>query len=103
RLVDMAPTLRARVYNLLRYTEPSPGARRWRATHLTVLGIGLLAVVLLSIDELPRNIKHWLRVVIWSVTIVFFLEYLVRLWVAPEMSRFDQQSPTMARARWAIS
>ena len=104
RLVtDMAPTLRARIYNLLRYTDPSPAARRWRAMHLTVLGIGLLAVVLLSIDELPREIKHWLRVVIWSVTVVFFLEYLVRLWVAPEITRFDQQSPTMARARWAIS
>ena len=56
--------------------------------HLTVLGIGLLAVVLLSIDELPRDIKHWLRVVIWSVTVVFFLEYLVRLWVAPEIIAF---------------
>jgi voltage-gated potassium channel len=95
--------LRARIYNRLRYSDPSPAARRWRAMHLTVLGIGLLAVVLLSIDELPREIKHWLRVVIWSVTVVFFLEYVVRLWVAPEITRFDQQSPTMARARWAIS
>ena len=99
----MAPTWRARIYGLLRYTDPSPAARRWRALHLTVLGIGLLAVILLSIDELPREIKHWLRVVIWAITVVFFLEYLLRLWVAPEFTRFDQQSPTMARARWAIS
>ena len=28
----MAPTLRARIYSLLRYTDPSPAARRWRAT-----------------------------------------------------------------------
>jgi voltage-gated potassium channel len=104
RLVtDTAPTLRARIYSRLRYNDPSPAARRWRAMHLTVLGIGLLAVVLLSIDELPREIKHWLRVVIWSITVVFFLEYIVRLWVAPEITRFDQQSPAMARARWAIS
>src|SRR5258708_32747610 len=99
----MAPTLRARIYGLLRYTDPSPAARRWRALHLTVLGIGLLAVILLSIDELPREIKHWLRVVIWAVTVVFFLEYLVRLWAAPEFTRFDQQSPTLARVRWAMS
>jgi voltage-gated potassium channel len=104
RLVtDMAPTLSARIYGLLRYTDPSPAARRWRALHLTILGIGLLAVILLSIDELPREIKHWLRIVIWAVTVVFFLEYLVRLWVAPEFTRFDQQSPIMARARWAMS
>ena len=94
----MAPTLRARIYGQLRYTDPGPAARRWRALHLTVLGIGLLAVILLSIDELPRDIKHWLRVVIWAVTVVFFLEYLLRLWVAPEFTRFDQQSPTLARA-----
>src|SRR5260370_27533089 len=99
----MAPPLRARVYGLLRYTDPSPAARGWRVRHLTVLGIGLLAVILLSIDELPREIKHWLRVVIWAVTVVFFLEYLLRLWVAPEFTRFDQQSPTLARARWAMS
>ena len=95
----MAPTWRARIYGLLRYTDPSPAARRWRALHLTVLGIGLLAVVLLSIDELPREIKHWLRVVIWAVTVVFFLEYVVRLWVAPEMSRFDQQCMRLPSAR----
>ncbi len=99
----MAPTWRARIYGLLRYTDPSPAARRWRGLHLTVLGIGLLAVILLSIDELPREIKHWLRVVIWAVTVVFFLEYLVRLWAAPEFTRFDQQSPTLARVRWAMS
>ena len=35
----MAPTLSARIYGLLRYTDPSPAARRWRALHLTILGI----------------------------------------------------------------
>ena len=75
------------MYGILRYTDPSPAARRWRGLHLTVLSIGLLAVILLSIDELPRDVKHWLRVVIWAVTVVFFLEYLLRLWVAPDLNQ----------------
>jgi voltage-gated potassium channel len=102
-VTDKAPTLRALIYSGVRYTDPSPAGRRWRAAHLIVLGIGLLAVILLSIDELPGQIKHWLRLVIWVVTVLFLLEYVVRLWVAPEIARFDDQSPTMARLRWAIS
>ena len=47
-----APTLRARLYALLRYSDPTPGARQVRVAHLIVLGIGLFAVILLSVDEL---------------------------------------------------
>src|SRR5437667_406226 len=54
-VTDRAQTLRARIYTALRYTDPSPAGRRWRAVHLTVLSIGLLAVILLSIDELPSQ------------------------------------------------
>jgi hypothetical protein len=52
-VTDKAPTLRARIYTVLRYTDPSPAGRRWRSFHLGVLGIALFAVILLSIDELP--------------------------------------------------
>ena len=43
--------LRARVFDILRPNDPMPGSRRWRQVHLVILGIGLLAVTLLSIDE----------------------------------------------------
>lgn len=98
-----APTLRARIYGLLRYNDLSPAGRRWRSFHLTVLGVGLLAVILLSVDQYPADFKRVLRVVIWVVTIVFFVEYLVRLWVAPELTSPDEQSPTRVRLRWAMS
>ncbi|MEZ0305641.1 MAG: ion transporter, partial [Hyphomicrobiaceae bacterium] len=98
-----APTLRARIYALLRYSDPTPAARQWRAANLMVLGIGLLAVILLSIDEMDGQVRRILRIVIWCVTIVFFVEYLLRLWVAPETPRYDQDTPTMARLRWSGS
>jgi voltage-gated potassium channel len=101
--MDGAQTLRARIYTALRYTDPSPAGRRWRAIHLTVLVVGLLAVILLSIDELPGPTKHGLRLTIWWITIIFVAEYVVRLWVAPEGTRFDHLSPVMARVRWATS
>ncbi len=98
-----APTSRARIYALLRYSDPTPAARQWRTANLIVLGIGLLAVILLSIDQMDAQIRHILRIIIWSVTAVFFVEFLLRLWVAPETPRYDRDPPTMARLRWAIS
>ena len=95
--------MRARFYALLRYSDPTPAARQWRVANLIVLGIGLMAVILLSIDQLDEQVRRILRIVIWCVTVVFFVEYLLRLWVAPETPRYDQDSPTTARLRWAIS
>jgi voltage-gated potassium channel len=98
-----APTLRARIYALLRYSDPTPAARQWRVANLLVLGIGLFAVILLSIDQMDEQMRSILRAIIWSVTAIFLVEYLLRLWVAPETPRYDQDSPTMARLRWAGS
>jgi len=98
-----ASTLRARIYALLRYTDPTPAARQWRAVNLTVLGIGLMAVILLSVDELDAQLRSLLRSVIWTVTFIFLAEYLVRLWIAPESRRYDQDTPLKARLRWAMS
>jgi len=98
-----ATTLRAQVFTILRFTDPSPGGRRWRVIHLTVLGVGLLSVILLSIDELHAIHRQGLRVVVWLVTLFFLAEYLARLWVAPEAPVYGEMSPTLARLHWAVS
>jgi voltage-gated potassium channel len=98
-----APALRARIYALLRYSDPTPAARQVRVVHLIVLAVGLFAVILLSVDELAGQIRQILRVIIWTVTFIFLVEYLTRLWVAPETPRYDQDTPTKARLRWALS
>lgn len=96
-------TLRARMFDLLRPNDPQPGARRWRTAHLIVLGVGLLAVILLSIDELPASQRVFLRGTIWVVTLFFLVEYLTRLWVAPELPHMADLPPAAARLRWAAS
>lgn len=98
-----APTFRARLYALLHYSDPTPGARKVRVAHLIVLGIGLFAVILLSVDQMDGQVRHVLRTIIWSVTFIFLAEYLARLWVAPEASHYDHESATKARLRWAVS
>lgn len=91
------------MFDLLRPNDPMPGARRWRKAHLVVLGIGLLAVILLSIDELPPSQRVVLRGAIWCVTFLFLVEYLSRIWVAPEMPHMADMTPLKARLRWAVS
>ncbi|ODT32768.1 MAG: hypothetical protein ABS35_00845 [Kaistia sp. SCN 65-12] len=96
-------TFRSQVFSVLRPAEPSPAARRWRAFHLTVLAVGLLAVILLSIDEFAAGHRIYLRSAIWIVTIVFLVEYLVRLWIAPEMPLYAEMPPMQARLHWAVT
>jgi voltage-gated potassium channel len=102
-VTDKAPTLRKQVYTVLRYSDPSPAGRHWRALHLFALGIGLMAVIMLSVDQpetIPETLLRW---VIWAVTVIFFVEYLVRLWIAPETPRFEHLSPARARLNWMAS
>jgi voltage-gated potassium channel len=96
-------TLRAQMFDLLRPNDPMSGARRWRKAHLVVLGIGLLSVILLSIDEMPASQRVFLRGAIWGVTFFFLVEYVARLWVAPELPHMADMSPLVARLRWAGS
>lgn len=98
-----AQTLRAQVYAILRPTDPSPPARRWRVFHLTVLAVGLLAVILLSIDEFADGHRIYLRAAIWAVTLIFLAEYFVRLWAAPEISLYADMRPMRARLHWIVS
>jgi voltage-gated potassium channel len=98
-----APTPRARIYALLRYEDPTLAARQWRLLHLVALAVGLVSVILLSVDALADEIGVFLRVIIWTVSIVFFVEYVLRLWVAPEMPHYEDEPAAIARMRWALS
>jgi voltage-gated potassium channel len=79
------------------------GGRRWRAFHLTVLAGGLLAIAISSLDGLPVWLDDVLTAIVVLVAAIFFGEYLVRLWAAPESTRYTGLSDGMARLRWALS
>lgn len=97
------PGLRARIHALLNFADPSEAGRPWRLAHICLLVIGLLAVILLSVDGLPLDVRDGLRYTIWLVAVLFFVEYLIRLWGAPEEARYREFPPMIARLRWAIS
>ena len=98
-----APSTRARVHSIFRHSEIGPGRRRWRALHLTVLTAGLLAIAISSLDGLPIWTDDVLTALVVLVAVVFFVEYLVRLWAAPESTRYARLGDGMARLHWALS
>jgi voltage-gated potassium channel len=102
-VTDQGLSLRARLYAILRQSDVSAGARQWRKFGLTVLVIGLLTVALSTVDDLPPLTHRILIAVTLLVSVFFLLEYLVRLWVAPEALSEAGRSPTGARLRWALS
>ena len=102
-MAPTAPSTRARVYAIFRHSDSGHGGRRWRAFHLLALAAGLLAIALASIDGLPTWFETLLTAIVVLVAIFFLGEYVVRLWAAPESSRFAGLSDGMARLRWALS
>jgi voltage-gated potassium channel len=88
---------------MFRPSDSGHAGRQWRILHLIVLAAGLLAVALSSLDGLPPVTDRLLTVVVEVVAILFFAEYVVRLWTAPESARFAGLSDGMARLRWALS
>ncbi len=102
-MTDKAPSLRARLYQVLRPHDASAGARQWRQLHLLVLAAGLLAVALTTLNDLPAPTRRLLTVVTLVVSAFFLVEYLARLWVAPEAPSESRHTPAHARAHWAAS
>ena len=97
-----APSTRARVYAVFR-SDFGHAGRQWRAFHLIVLAAGLLAVALSSVEGLPPLVDRILTTIVEIVAFVFFVEYIIRLWTAPESARYAGLSDGMARLRWALS
>jgi voltage-gated potassium channel len=88
---------------MFRHSHAGHGGRRWRALHLLILAAGLLAIAVSSVDGLPPGLDTFLTAVVVLVAVLFFGEYVLRLWTAPEAGRFAALSDGMARLRWALS
>jgi len=96
-------TARTRIYELLDPSSIGHRARRVRALEVLLILIGIIAVSIGTV----RGLAHATRVLAGSITgvvsMIFFVEYLTRLWIAPEIPRFHAATSAISRARWAMS
>lgn len=85
-------------------TTPSgPWARTVRRGHEAAVTIGVLALILgtqPSIAAVWRGVLDW---VFWTLAVVFALEYLLRLAIAPWAHWAHRDEPWRARRHWATT
>jgi voltage-gated potassium channel len=97
-----AHRLRRRVYELL-----EPGSHDWaaRAVDWALIGLVLVNVTAVVLESLPQIAARFalLFAVIEVVSVVAFtLEYVLRLWSAPEHAPLSDLPPWRARLRFAM-
>lgn len=96
-------TARQRVYAYLDPESYGRAARRIRGVAVTAILAGLAAVSVGTVDGLPAAVRDAAAAVTAIVSLLFLVEYAVRLWIAPEIADISPSSATAARLRWAVS
>lgn len=95
--------LRQRIYDLLDEESQGVPARRMRAVEVVLILVGIAAVAIGTVDAISPITRQVVEVLTGVVAIVYFVEYCVRLWVAPEHPHADGISAGRVRLRWAVS
>ena len=95
--------LRQRLYDLLDEDNQAHAARQMRAIEVVVILAGIAAVSIGTVEHLSPVTDLVVQVVTGLVAFLSFVEYLVRLWVAPEHPHAHGHPAGRMRLRWALS
>ena len=96
-------TLRRQTHALLDPRSHTHAARQIRALEVVLILIGIGSVSAGTLERVGPITTTVAATCTGIVAAVFFVEYLVRLWIAPEIARFHDSAPARARLRWALS
>jgi voltage-gated potassium channel len=78
-------------------------ARRVRTGEILLILIGIASVATGTVDGIASPTRALAAGITGVVAVLFFVEYLVRLWVAPESPRLHSATEARSRLRWAVS
>lgn len=95
--------VRARIFELLDPSSHGHGARRVRALEVLLILVGIISVSSGTVDGLTPTAHVVDGIVTGVVALLFFAEYLARLWIAPEIPNLDARTAAQSRLRWALS
>jgi voltage-gated potassium channel len=96
-------TLRARIWGLLDPTSHGHAAGRVRALEILLILIGIFSVSAGTVDSIAPAARAVAASVTGIVAVLFFVEYLVRLWMAPEHPHLHSTTEARSRLRWVVS
>lgn len=77
----MPRPLRARVHDIM-FQHDSPAERAFDGTLVVTIVLSVVVVMLDSVAEINARYGHVLLVAEWCFTVLFTVEYLLRLWVS---------------------
>jgi voltage-gated potassium channel len=96
-------TLRARIWGLLDPTRHGHAAGRVRALEILLILIGIVSVSAGTVEWLVPAARAVAAGVTGIVAVLFLVEYLVRLWIAPEKPHLHSATEARSRLRWVVS
>ena len=99
-----AATMRHRAYEVL--DKGLAGSALADGVHLTLIGlilVNVLAVILQSVPWIAESYGAVFSVIEVASTVIFTVEYLARLWTAPEHPLLASMTPLRARMRHVVS
>jgi len=95
--------VRARIFGLLDPASHAHAARRVRVLEILLILIGISSVSAGTVGGVSPAARAVAAAVTGIVAVLFFVEYLVRLWVAPENPRLQSATEARSRLRWVVS
>ena len=96
-------TLRTKIHGLLDPESHAHGARQVRTLEVLLILVGISAVSAGTVASLPSGSRAAAAVIAGVVAAIFFAEYLLRLWVAPESPHAHHEPPARSRIKWVLS
>lgn len=95
-------TERSRIFELLDPRSLKYGARRLRALEILLILLGIVSVSIGTVRGMEPAADLMAGIFTGVASLIFFIEYLARLWIAPELPRFHASNVVQSRMRWAL-
>lgn len=80
-------TIRRELYTIVFGTETKAG-RQFDVFLLWIILLSVIAVMLESVPEIGKNYRKFFFMVEWFMTILFTIEYLLRIWISPKPFKY---------------
>ena len=81
------PSLREKTYRVIFGTD-TPAGQRFDIALIYLILVSVLAIVLASIESIKMQYGDWLFRLEWAFTLLFSIEYLVRIYSSPKPLRY---------------